>query len=471
MSSVSSNCIKVEDLPPKIVKFEYAVRGAIVSRSQAIDADLKANPSKYSFDRLTPCNIGNPHPVGQRVMTFHRQVMAGLSCPGVVKSLPEDVQKRVAMMEAHMGAYSHSKGVLKYREMVVDFLTKRDGHAADVEDIFMTEGASGGGKMVMELLLGGESDGILVPIPQYPLYSATIVRLGGSMIPYYLEEDNNWSLDMKHLENQVTEFRSNGGKVRAMVMINPGNPTGAVLSKESIMDIIKFCEKEGIILMADEVYQTNIYAEGKPFVPVRKEALGLNSKCQIISFHSASKGIFGECGFRGGFMHLMNIDPTVVDNLYKMASVCLCSNILGQAMMASIVTPPKEGDVSYNQFKEETEGVFNELKRKAKFVEEAFNKMKNMSSQSVDGAMYAFARIKMPEKAIEVAKSKSVKPDFMYCMDALEATGLISVPGSGFGQQEGSYHIRICILPAESRFKAIIQKLSEFNDAWMAKYS
>eukprot|EP01067_Filipodium_phascolosomae_P002251 Filipodium_phascolosomae@DN2339_c0_g1_i1.p1 len=471
MPSTTKRQITVEDLPPKIVKFEYAVRGAILTRSQAIEAELKTSPGKFDFERLTPCNIGNPHPVGQKVIGFHRQVMAGLTSPGIVSTLPADVQKRVGEMEAHVGAYSHSKGVLKYRQMVADFLTERDGAATNVEDIFMTEGASGGGKMIMELLLGSENDGILVPIPQYPLYSATIVRLGGSMVPYYLEEDKNWSLDMKHLEKQVADFRAKGGKVRAMVMINPGNPTGAVLTQQVIRDIIGFCEKEGIILMADEVYQTNIYAEGKPFVPARREAIALKSQCQLISFHSASKGIFGECGFRGGFMHLLNLNPEVTDQLLKMASVCLCSNILGQAMMASIVTPPKEGDVSYPVFKQETEAIFNELKRKAKFVQDAFNNMKNMSSQSVDGAMYAFARIEMPAKAIEAAKAKNVKPDFMYCMDALEATGLISVPGSGFGQQEGSHHIRICILPAEDRFKAIIEKMAKFNEAWMAKYS
>ena len=135
-------------------------------------------------------------------------------------------------------------------------------------------------------------------------------------------------------------------------LINPGNPTGQVLSREDLQVICRFCARNGIVLLADEVYQRNIYARGKEFVSAKKVALedpGCHN-LQLVSFHSTSKGFIGECGRRGGYMELHHIDPYVQTQLYKLASAGLCSGVSGQVMTSLMVKPPAPGGESHERF-------------------------------------------------------------------------------------------------------------------------
>jgi aspartate/methionine/tyrosine aminotransferase len=111
----------------------------------------------------------------------------------------------------------------------------------------------------------------MIPIPQYPIYSATLALVGGVLVPYNLSEEDGWSAKLEALETSLTEARAKGTVVKSFVLINPGNPTGQVLSKESIMDIVKFCAKHNLVLLADEVYQENVYVN-KPFVSCKLAA-------------------------------------------------------------------------------------------------------------------------------------------------------------------------------------------------------
>ena len=129
----------------------------------------------------------------------------------------------------------------------------RSGFPADPNDIFLTDGASPAVHMMMQLLIGSENDGILCPIPQYPLYSASITLHGGTHISYYLDEETGWALEISELENQLKTARSRGVNVKALVVINPGNPTGRVLAEANQREIVEFCRKEGLVLLADEV--------------------------------------------------------------------------------------------------------------------------------------------------------------------------------------------------------------------------
>ncbi|GMP82697.1 hypothetical protein CsSME_00036894 [Camellia sinensis var. sinensis] len=152
---------------------------------------------------------------------------------------------------------------------------------------------------------------ILVPVPQYPLYSATISLFGGSLVPYYLEETANWGLDINNLRESVANARFKGITVRAMVIINPGNPTGQCLSEANLKEILRFCYKENLVLLGDEVYQQNIYQDERPFMSARKVMLDMgppiSKELQLVSFHTVSKGYWGECGQRGGYFEMTNI--------------------------------------------------------------------------------------------------------------------------------------------------------------------
>lgn len=116
----------------------------------------------------------------------------------------------------------------------------------------------------------GEAPGVMIPIPQYPLYSASLAEYNMAQIGYYLDEANNWALDISELKRSINEARSNGVVPRALVVINPGNPTGSVLSEDNIKGIIKFAHDENLFLFADEVYQDNVYAEGCKFFSFKK---------------------------------------------------------------------------------------------------------------------------------------------------------------------------------------------------------
>ncbi|PHT38259.1 Alanine aminotransferase 2 [Capsicum baccatum] len=134
----------------------------------------------------------------------------------------------------------------------IDF-EARDGFPADPSDIFLTDGASPAVHMMMRLLIGSENDGILCPIPQYPLYSASIALHGGVLVPYYLDEETGWGLEVVELENQLKIAKSKGINIRALVVINPANPTRQVLAEANQREIMEFCKKEGLVLLADEL--------------------------------------------------------------------------------------------------------------------------------------------------------------------------------------------------------------------------
>ncbi len=126
----------------------------------------------------------------------------------------------------------------------------------------MTNGASEGVRTAFTMLIRNSNDGVMIPIPQYPLYSALITLNGGRQIPYYLDETQNWALDVSDVKSKISQAQREGVNIRCIVVINPGNPTGQVLSKENIQEIIDVCYKNNILIIADEVYQNNVYKKG-----------------------------------------------------------------------------------------------------------------------------------------------------------------------------------------------------------------
>jgi len=489
-----STGMNMKNINQKVINAEYAVRGPIVMRGMMHEEAL-AKGEKRPFDKIIFCNVGNPQQLGQKPVTFFRQVLALMDYPELIDNPPpmftKDVVARaknyLARCPGGTGAYSESKGIRAVREDVAKFISKRDGAEADPDRIYLTDGASQGVNVCLNILIGSEQDTILIPIPQYPLYTATIALCGGKYAPYYLNEENGWSMDIVELERAAAEAKANGQKLKALAVINPGNPTGQCLPYANMVEVIQFCEREDIVLMADEVYQQNVYggycdamsrhrtpaeveAEHK-FTSFRRVIKQEKSKCQLMSFHSVSKGVVGECGRRGGYLELMNIDPEVEEQILKLFSIGLCSNIAGQIMVGCMVNPPKPGDASYVQFVKEYDDMYNSLKRRSHKLREALNSMPNTTCTEIDGALYAFPKIDLPPKAIAAAAEKGMKPDAFFCIELLDSTGICVVPGSGFGQKEGTYHFRTTFLPPESEMDAVIERLTVFTTKFMNKYA
>lgn len=459
---------------PNVLDAEYAVRGQLVVRAEGIKKQI-ASGERSDIDKVIFCNIGNPQSLRQQPLSLVRAVLAAALNPDpkMLSTLPQDAVKRAQDVLDEcwsVGAYSNSKGLPGIRRRVADALERRDGTPADPESIFLTNGASQGVSVVLQMLVRGPNDGVLVPSPQYPLYSATMTLLGGRRVQYYLVEEDNWGLEMKELEEQTESARASGTEVRAIVVINPGNPTGQTLTRDTLERIVRFAEKNNLLILADEVYQVNVYDESKPFISFKQVVSELNSPVQLISFHSTSKGVFGECGLRGGFMEVFNMKPATIDQMYKLASISLCSNVLGQVAVDIMMNPPQIGDESFEKYQAETGAIFDSMRRRATMLADALNKFEGVSCQKCEGAMYLFPTITLPLSAVDQARKEGMEPDLFYCMNLLEKTGICVVPGSGFGQKEGTYHFRTTILPPEDEIQQVVEKMGEFHAQFLRQF-
>ncbi|KAK4402755.1 Glutamate--glyoxylate aminotransferase 2 [Sesamum angolense] len=301
-------------------------------------------------------NVGNPHALGQKPLTFPRQVVALcqapflLDDPNVGLIFPADAIAKakhyLAMTSGGLGAYSDSRGLPGIRKEVAEFIERRDGYPSDPELIFLTDGASKGVMQILSTIIRGAHDG-----------------------------------------------------VRAMVIINPGNPTGQCLSEANLREVLKLC--------------------------------------------------------RGDIQSCFDITE---------------SNVPAQIFMGLMVNPLKPGDISYERYIRESKGILESLRRRAQIMTDGFNSCRNVVCNFTEGAMYSFPQIRLPPKAIEAAKQAGKVADVFYCLKLLEATGISTVPGSGFGQKEGVFHLRTTILPAEEDMPAIMASFKKFNDEFMEQY-
>lgn len=476
MAEPKGRTVNVDNINQNMKNCRYDVRGEIYHAAVKRVQDGK---------EVIYTNVGNPHALGQQPITFGRQVMALLMAPFLIDNpnitslFPSDVIERAKLylskMNGGLGAYTDSKGNPYIRQEIANFISEQSGSTSDPNNIFISNGASEVARMVLFAMIRGSNDGVMVPIPQYPLYSASIALYGGALVPYYLDEENEWALNVDELQKSLNEAKAKGTCVRALVFINPGNPTGACLSEEGMSQLIQFAYDNRLVLCADEVYQENLYNSDKAFFSARyvlnRMPEPIRSTQEIVSFHTVSKGAYGECGMRGGYMEMHNFDPAVIDQMYKIAAINLCSNMPGQVAVGMMVNPPKPGQPSYPLYKREKAALIESMKRRARMISDAFNSMEGVECQDTDGAMYSFPKITMPPAFIEEARSQGKEPDVLYCLELLNETGLSCVPGSGFQQKAGTFHIRTTILPAENVFADIVNRFKSFHQNLMQKYS
>lgn len=484
LPAVAREQLSLENINPLVVQAEYAVRGEVPTRAAQLEEQLKRDPSSLPFSRVVKCNIGNPQSLGQKPISFTRQVLSLVMNPPLLEEVakaklyPEDVLERARAYIAavpSVGAYTDSPGVPLVRQEVADFIARRDGLASvDAGNIYLTDGASSGVKTVMQTLIRGPGDAVMVPVPQYPLYSAVSTLLNGTLVPYYLNEADAWGVNYGEMLKALEAAKRQGKTVRALVVINPGNPTGQSLPAEALRDLIKLSAAEGMVFMADEVYQENVYGTAPPFYSARKAVLDLGAAAegvQLVSFHSISKGFAGECGLRGGYFELIGFPEGVQAEITKLVSITLCSNVPGQFATGLMVNPPKPGAPSYAQYATERDSIKESLFRRAQKVLAVLQKLPGVTCNPAQGAMYLFPQLHLPRAAVAAARAAGQVPDVFYCLRLLEATGLVVVPGSGFGQVDGTYHFRTTFLPAEADIDAVLERLTVFHEAFMGQYA
>jgi alanine transaminase len=464
--------LNIDNINPHVKEAKYAVRGELATRAEAYRAQLAKShgapptpPQDHPlpFDKVISANIGNPQQLDQKPITFFRQVLALLEYPPLLENeealktsfgYKQDAIDRAKWLleEVHsVGAYSQSQGVPAIRHSVAEFIERRDGYPADPNQIFLSAGASSGVNTLLHVIAGKPETGVLVPIPQYPLYTATLSVLNARCVPYILDEQKAWGTDLDAIKSALAKAKEEGTDVRAIVVINPGNPTGASLSPEDVEAVIKLAAEEKLVVVADEVYQTNVFigtftSFKKGLRDLQKAEPGKYDNVELASLHSISKGMVGECGHRGGYFELLGFDPEVRAEIYKFVSISLCPPVSGQCLVELMTHPPKEGEPSYELYKKEYDGIFNGLRERANALFEAFKEMEGVECQDPQGSMYLFPTIHLPPKAVEAAKKEKRAPDEFYCFRLLDATGICVVAGSGFGQKEGTLHFRTTFL-------------------------
>jgi len=488
--------------------------------ADALSKKLKeqsTSTESFPFNHIVYTNIGNPQAVGQKPLTWPRQVLALTDCPSLLEHplatqvFPQDALERAReiLQQAgpSLGAYTHSQGAWCFRQDVAHFIQRRDGGVAcDPESLYLTNGASQGIVNILTVLLADcPHAGCLIPIPQYPIYSATMDLLKGHKVGYHLREEDNWALDMEELERSYQHAVMEHIDVKAMVLINPGNPTGAVLTRQNLHEVVQFCAKHKIVLLADEVYQVceaetelemekipiynlhsihslvfshlqaNVYDDHAEFISCKRAAyetgLLAQDALELVSFHSTSKGVFGECGKRGGWMELVGIDPEVRKQIYKLASAGLCSTVSGQIMTSLMARGPEPGDVSYESHQKEMTAIWSSLKRRSKLLSEGLNAIDGFSCQPAQGSMYCFPSVQMPKGAVQAAEEQGVTVDTLYCLSLLKHTGVCVVPASGFGQKAGRHGFRTTFLPSEEEMERVVKLIRDHHEHFYAKYS
>ncbi|KAL0871554.1 hypothetical protein ABMA27_004089 [Loxostege sticticalis] len=373
-----------------------------------------------------------------------------------------------------VGAYSPPLGLRTVRERAASYMRARDGVPAAADDVCVGAGASDVIKSVLTVLAGevdGKMPAVMIPIPQYPLFSGALAELGIKPAEYYLDEANNWALSPEELERSWLEA-SQTHAVRALVVINPGNPTGQVLDRKNIEEIIKFAYDHHLFILADEVYQENIVS--KPFYSFKKvmhEMGAPYSSMELASFLTCSKGWAAECGLRSGYVELLRLQPRVKAAFVAGRGVMQCPTVLGQCVLDCVMKPPTLGEPSYPQFSRELAEVRRTLAERTKTAYRTFNSIPGYSCNPIDGAMFAFPRIELPARAQAVAHEKNMTPDEFYCYRLLEETGVCVVPGTGFGQIPDTFHFRTTILHPREEFQHMMDSIRNFHHKFLQEYA
>jgi aspartate/methionine/tyrosine aminotransferase len=339
--------LNYSNLSQRLLDADYAVRGRIVQRAQELEK---------LGQKIIYCNIGNPHNFKQKPMTYVREVLSLLEYPELLSQDISHLYQKDSIERAKyilqkipegVGAYSSSAGIAFVREAVAEFITRRDNIPSNPDHILLTDGASKAAQTVIHAIIKNPSDGIMLPIPQYPMYSASMTMAGGISIGYYLDEENNWQLNEDILLDSYNTAKLNKLNPVAITVINPGNPTGSVLSYANIKMIINFARKHNLSILADEVYQENIYNKDKQFHSFAKVMHDMQiDDVTLFSFHSMSKGYFGECGHRSGYLEVRNITDEVFTQFVKFQSINLCANVVGQIATYLMVSPPQAEEAS-----------------------------------------------------------------------------------------------------------------------------
>jgi alanine-synthesizing transaminase len=390
----------------RVHRFTYAIRN-IVAEAQKVEA---------AGTRVQYLNIGDP-------------VAFGFKTPS---HLVDAVER--ALRDGHNN-YGPSAGIPAAREAVATEYTN-NGFPVSPDRVFITAGTSEGIELTLSAVVdaGGE---VLVPMPTYPLYSAVLAKLDAQAKYYRLDPSNGWMPDLDHLESLVTPA------TRAMVVIDPNNPTGAVYPEPVRRKLLDFADRHGLLVLADEVYgDLGFNGAVAPYGLLDPDAM-------IISFSSLSKAYLAP-GWRTGWMAIgrsPRLDD-VVSAVRKLADGRLCSTVPMEYAIAPALTGDRSHQVSFRE----------ELKARSDLTVSRLRAMPGVSCVEPSAAFYVMPRVALPPG----------KTDEHYVKALLQATGVLCVYGSGFGLPAEDGFLRIVFLAPLADLSAIYDLMEKFTAHYLA---
>lgn len=400
--------------------------------------------------------VQTPIPVASRVQTFHyairnivaearkveaagrtvRYLNVGDPIPFGFTPPPHVVAAVAQALKDGKDGYTPSPGIPEARQAVAREWT-RIGFPATPDRVLITAGTSEGIELALTALVN-PGDAVLVPNPTYPLYTAVLAKIGAEPQYYRTDPARGWLPDLEHLESLVSD------RTRALVVIDPNNPTGAVYPEPVRRALIEIAQRHGLVVLADEVYADLAY-DG-PLPPLGS----LDPDAPIISFSSLSKTYLAP-GWRTGWL-VVGRSPRLDDALagiLKLADGRLCAN----GPMQYGVAPALEGDRTYQ------EDLRRALRERAAVTARAFNSVPGLSCVEPRGAFYAMPKVDLPPG----------DTDEHYVVELLRATGVLCVYGSGFGTapEDGYFRVVYLASPAELTdiYDAVIQFTREYLHA------
>jgi alanine-synthesizing transaminase len=398
--------MKVYEKSRKLDNVCYDVRGPVVEEA---DRMIEQGIS------ITKLNIGNPAPFGFEA--------------------PKEIVMDMTLNLTNSEGYSDSKGILAARQAIMEYCLKKDIPNVGMHDIYTGNGVSELITLSMQALLN-EGDEILVPAPDYPLWTAAATLAGGKVVHYVCDEQSDWNPDIEDMRRKITD------RTKGIVIINPNNPTGALYPREILEKIAELARKNGLIIFSDEIYD-RLVMDGREHAAMAAVAKDL----MVVTFNGLSKSHM-IAGFRAGWMCLSGDKSHAkgyIEGLNMLSSMRLCSNVPAQQIIKTALSRLNSSDsllLPGGRIYEQRE-----------YITKRLNNIPGISVIKPKAAFYIFPKID--------TKRYKINDDEKFVLDFLKEQHVLMVHGKGFNWAAPD-HFRIVYLPRIDDLKLALDKLEVF---------
>ncbi len=394
----------------KLADVCYDIRGPVLDEAKRLEDE---------GHRILKLNIGNPAPFGFEA--------------------PDEILVDMIATLPQAQGYSDSKGIVSARRAVTQYYRLKGVEGVGIEDVYLGNGVSELIVMAMQAMLDN-GDEVLIPAPDYPLWTAATALAGGTPVHYLCDETAGWQPDLADLAAKITP------RTKAIVVINPNNPTGAVYSTQTLMSIVELAREHGLVLMADEIYDKILYEQARH---IALASLAPDLFC--LSFNGLSKA-YRVAGFRSGWMALSGPKHHArpfIEGLNILANMRLCANVPAQHVIATALG----GYQSINELVLPGGRLLAQRNR----AWEMLNEIPGVSCVKPGGALYLFPRLD-PEV-------HEIRDDERFALDLVRQEKILVVQGSGFNWPHPD-HFRIVTLPMLTDLEEAVERIGNFLSSY-----